>query len=434
MPSITVWKCACGSGKSRTTGCSALRHRMLRRAGEDLRDFLPPPRELRARHARIGHFVDDVVDLAAERVQRGDRAPARRRQEQEAVVEARPALRRLLLAVLVGRHRAIGAPGCARSGHAPWDGPPLMRHPRWTQRAVGDRAPVERPQRGPAREHVAVHRVDALQDAQAAGDDRRQFESEAPRQRAHERSPGFEQRAGAATSNAISARQRSSARAGGDRGGRDAEAVEVLLRQVDAVLAPVDRHVLPEVGELQSGADRVAGGEVGRASAPGTAQAAAGRPGRPSGGSSRASVAKSAYRVVVTSWVNADSRSWNGANGRSWARIAAASAGKGGSAGVSPRSIASSACAEAGQRGDALRRAARRPRRPGRRRRARTGRSRRPPGAAWPARDATRQGNSRNDQPTRESPTKGCGNEVVAQRGTRRRGMPADSAGPNPLY
>ena len=41
-----------------------------------------------------------------------------------------------------------------------------------------------------------------------------------------------------------------------------AEAVEVLLRKVDAVLAPVDRHVLPEVGELQAGADRVAPSEV----------------------------------------------------------------------------------------------------------------------------------------------------------------------------
>ena len=36
-----------------------------------------------------------------------------------------------------------------------------------------------------------------------------------------------------------------------------AEALQVLLRQVDATLAPVDGDVLPEVGELQAGADGV---------------------------------------------------------------------------------------------------------------------------------------------------------------------------------
>jgi hypothetical protein len=50
-----------------------------------------PPGELGARDAGVAAFVDDVVDFAAERVERGDRAAPLRRQEQEAVVEARAA-------------------------------------------------------------------------------------------------------------------------------------------------------------------------------------------------------------------------------------------------------------------------------------------------------------------------------------------------------
>jgi hypothetical protein len=49
-------------------------------------------------------MVDGIVDLAAERVQRGDRPAPLVRQEQEAVVEAGAALNGLLLAVFVGRH------------------------------------------------------------------------------------------------------------------------------------------------------------------------------------------------------------------------------------------------------------------------------------------------------------------------------------------
>ena len=189
MPSMTVWKCSSGSANSRTTRHERLRDRMLRRAVERAGDLLPPPRELGLRDVRVVHFVDHVVDLAAERVQRGDRAPPRRRQEQEAVVEARAARRGLLLAVLVRGHEQHRV----RYAH---------------------RAPVARAQHRPLREHVAARRVDAREDAQAARDHRRQLEPEPPRQaprRAAARTAAA--RACAPSRTSMSARQRSSARA-----------------------------------------------------------------------------------------------------------------------------------------------------------------------------------------------------------------------------
>ena len=50
---------------------------MLRRAGVDGVDFGAPPGELHAGDVGVGHFVDDVVDLAAERVERADRRAPR---------------------------------------------------------------------------------------------------------------------------------------------------------------------------------------------------------------------------------------------------------------------------------------------------------------------------------------------------------------------
>ena len=41
--------------------------------------------------------------------------------------------------------------------------------------------------------HVAVHLVDALEDAQAPGDDHLQLEAESQRKRARERTTAFEQ-------------------------------------------------------------------------------------------------------------------------------------------------------------------------------------------------------------------------------------------------
>ena len=232
MPSITVWKCSGGSANSRTIGCSA--------CATGCCGVPSNARATSCRHhasfvratAGIGHLVDDVVDFAAERIERGDRAAARRRQEQEAVVEARAALRGLLLAVLVGCHAAA-----LREGTSAWY---ATAH---QSRVAQHRA---------AREHVAVDRVDAREDAQAAFDHRGQFEPEAPRQCARERPSRCEQRARARR---LERRERAPAVVGALRGDLrlgDAEAREVFRGQVDAILPPVDRHVLPEIGQLQA--------------------------------------------------------------------------------------------------------------------------------------------------------------------------------------
>ena len=55
-------------------GGERARDRVARRAGEERGDFDSPPRELCRRNARVGALVDDVVDLAAEGVQRSDGA------------------------------------------------------------------------------------------------------------------------------------------------------------------------------------------------------------------------------------------------------------------------------------------------------------------------------------------------------------------------
>src|SRR5690242_15363779 len=85
----------------------SLRDRVIRVSLEQVLYFVPPPGELGVRHLRLGALVHHVVDLPAERVERRDRAAALGGQEQERVIEARPARRRLLLAVLVGCHKAL---------------------------------------------------------------------------------------------------------------------------------------------------------------------------------------------------------------------------------------------------------------------------------------------------------------------------------------
>jgi hypothetical protein len=82
-------------------------------SGEAVGDLLAPPRELGGGDARVGHLVDHVVDLAAEGVERRDRGAARRRQEQEGVVEAGAAARGLVLHVLLGGHVGWRPAACA---------------------------------------------------------------------------------------------------------------------------------------------------------------------------------------------------------------------------------------------------------------------------------------------------------------------------------
>ena len=243
MPSITVWKCSGGSANSRTIGFKRERDRMLRRPVERARDLLAPPRELRARDGRIRHLVDDVVDLAAERVERGDRAAPRRRQEHEAVVEARAALRRLLLAVLVGCHAAA-----LREGTSAWYATAHQSRARSTGRRANT-SPSTASMRARMRRPPSIT-----------------ADSSRPRRHGSARASGRPATSSArarAVSNAASARQRVVGPLRGDLRLGDAEARQVFRRHVHAVLPPVDRHVLPEVGQLQARADGVARAHVG---------------------------------------------------------------------------------------------------------------------------------------------------------------------------
>src|SRR5437867_5309666 len=120
---------------------------MLWRTAKHCRDLVAPPRELEPRDAWIGNLVDGVVDLTAERIQRGDRAPLLRRQKAKAVVEARAALGSFLLTIGVRRHRSIDE---CRRGHC---------------------CPIARAQDRAAVEDVAMGSVNGVEDAQAPGND-----------------------------------------------------------------------------------------------------------------------------------------------------------------------------------------------------------------------------------------------------------------------
>src|SRR5438034_1447153 len=82
---------------------------MLRGATEYAGDFAAPPGQLYSRHRGIRDIIDDVVDLAAERVQGRDGVSPRRRQEAKTGGKARPALRNLLLAVGLWVHVSVAA-------------------------------------------------------------------------------------------------------------------------------------------------------------------------------------------------------------------------------------------------------------------------------------------------------------------------------------
>jgi hypothetical protein len=97
--------CSCGRLYSAAHRLQRLRHRVLWLAVGHPRHFLAPPGEFGRCELHVLAFIDHVIDLAAEGVQRGDRSPLRRWQEEEAVIEARTAAGGLLLAVFVGSHR-----------------------------------------------------------------------------------------------------------------------------------------------------------------------------------------------------------------------------------------------------------------------------------------------------------------------------------------
>ena len=175
MPSITVCRWASVRSNSRTSPCSATATGCVGCPAKIERNFAPPPCELGVGHVGVADLVDDVVHFAAERVERRDGAPPRRRQEHEAVVEAGPAGRCLLLAVLVGRHAAAAFAGTT------------ARHATTIQSRVASTG--RRAKTSPSTA------VDAVEDPQSAADDRRQFQTEAPREHAREGAAGFEQAA-----------------------------------------------------------------------------------------------------------------------------------------------------------------------------------------------------------------------------------------------
>jgi len=77
---------------------------VLRLACREAADLGPPPVELGLGHLALVAFVDHVVELAAQRVKRRDRAPRVRRQEDKAVVEAGAAGGGAILAILMDVH------------------------------------------------------------------------------------------------------------------------------------------------------------------------------------------------------------------------------------------------------------------------------------------------------------------------------------------
>ena len=326
---------------------------MLRRAGEDRGDLAAPPGELDARDAGIGDLVDDVVDFAAERVQRGDRAPARAAAGTESCSRSSSRSAR---------------PSAGNTRRASCGRQPARSGTSAQASATQSRRREHRPARGRRRRRRASMRVE---DAQAAGDRPLQLEAErAAAARARAGVPASSSARVRAVSNAISARQRSSHAPSAICVSVDAEARQIVRRQVDAALAPVDRDVLPEVGELQPGADRVGLRRGSPASS--TPYRCSSR--RPTGLAERAAVVERARRSwrsasLTTSWRNADSRSRSRRERQRDARGSrAASAANGGVGGRLAAVDASSIALEAIERREARRPAARRLRRRCRRR------------------------------------------------------------------
>ena len=276
MPSMIVWKCSSRQRELAHDRHQRLRHRMLRRAVERARDLRAPPRELGARDGRVGHFVDDVVDLAAERVERGDRAPPLAAAgtgscSRSSSRSARPS---------AGSIRRASC-GCVASGARVGTS---ARYATAPSPACAAPAGARTRRRPPRRSRSRMRMPPAIT-----------ADSSRPRRHGSARASG---RPDCSSARVRARLERASARASGRRRAlarsarRSRRSGEVFLRKVDAVLAPVDRDVLPEVGELQSGADRVARARGSSAlSRADTARAAGGRRDWPSAGSSRAASA-----------------------------------------------------------------------------------------------------------------------------------------------
>jgi len=79
-------------------------HWMTRVALQHGGNFLAPPHQFGAGDIGILDFIDGIVHLAAEGVERSDGTPSFHRQKQKAVIKTRAALGGFLLAIFVRRH------------------------------------------------------------------------------------------------------------------------------------------------------------------------------------------------------------------------------------------------------------------------------------------------------------------------------------------
>jgi hypothetical protein len=90
--------------KLRAQGLQGLHHRMRWLARKRLVHFVSPPSQFGLSDAWVCHFIDHIVDFAAERIKRSDRTSALWRQKQECVIKATARRGGFLLNVFLGRH------------------------------------------------------------------------------------------------------------------------------------------------------------------------------------------------------------------------------------------------------------------------------------------------------------------------------------------
>ena len=271
--------------------------RVVRLAGEGCCDLLAPPVQLGRCHAGIGDFVDDVVDLAAERIERGDRGAPRRRQEQEGVVEARAARGSAFLNILLAASRRFPR-AASRMGvrntnaRQASSGASAQREARtFLQRAELARVRFSRGCADRPARRGAVPSRRARGRVAPAG--RRAASIAAPRR-------PF-QRSRRAVPEAIRAASRSSVRS-------TPCALQSALGHVETAAGSVDAEVLPEIRQLKRRADRVRCRRACRCRRR-TGAAASDRSGSPNGGSSRAARRGRRSACFTTSCSKASSRS-----------------------------------------------------------------------------------------------------------------------------
>ena len=108
-----------------------------------------------------------------------------------------------------------------------------------------------------ARPHVIVLRPNRFHHAQTAGNEQRHLQPQFPRHERHQRLAVAQTALGAIDFHLQRTAKRVVELAVRIHFWRVARGVERLLRQIDAVLGPIARHVLAEIHQLQPGADRV---------------------------------------------------------------------------------------------------------------------------------------------------------------------------------